>query len=111
MAKKRANGEGSIRKRKDGRWEGRYTVGRDPETGKPIVKNVLGRSQTEVREKLKAAMELAEKVDVTRSEDFTLTEWLQYWMDNYGRVYLRPSSQVNYAGFLKIRSQMIRSAA
>ena len=24
MAKKRANGEGSIRKRKDGRWEGRY---------------------------------------------------------------------------------------
>jgi len=27
MAKKRANGEGSIRKRKDGRWEGRYTAG------------------------------------------------------------------------------------
>ena len=24
MPKKRANGEGSIRKRKDGRWEGRY---------------------------------------------------------------------------------------
>ena len=101
MGKKRKSGEGTLRLRKDGRWEGRYTVGRDPETGKPIVKNVLGRSQTEVREKLKAAMELAEKVDVTRSEDFTLTEWLQYWMDNYGQVYLRPSSQVNYAGFLK----------
>ena len=27
MPKKRANGEGSIRKRKDGRWEGRYTAG------------------------------------------------------------------------------------
>lgn len=27
MAKKRANGEGSIRKRSDGRWEGRYTAG------------------------------------------------------------------------------------
>ena len=27
MAKKRANGEGSIRKRADGRWEGRYTAG------------------------------------------------------------------------------------
>ena len=26
MAKRRANGEGSIRKRKDGRWEGRYTA-------------------------------------------------------------------------------------
>ena len=30
MAKKRANGDGNIRKRKDGRWEGRYVVGRDP---------------------------------------------------------------------------------
>ena len=29
MSKKRANGEGSIRKRKDGRWEGRYTAGYD----------------------------------------------------------------------------------
>lgn len=29
MSKKRANGEGSIRKRKDGRWEGRYTAGND----------------------------------------------------------------------------------
>lgn len=28
MSKKRANGEGSIRKRKDGRWEGRYSAGR-----------------------------------------------------------------------------------
>ncbi len=33
MAKRRANGEGNIRKRSDGRWEGRYTAGRDPDTG------------------------------------------------------------------------------
>lgn len=33
MAKKRVNGEGNIRKRKDGRWEGRYTAGHDPVTG------------------------------------------------------------------------------
>ena len=45
MTKKRANGEGSIRKRGDGRWEGRYTAGRHPETGKPIYRNVLGRIQ------------------------------------------------------------------
>ena len=55
MAKKRANGEGSIRKRKDGRWEGRYTAGHDPETGKAIVKNVLGKTQVEAKEKLKEA--------------------------------------------------------
>ena len=49
MPKRRANGEGNIRKRKDGRWEGRYTVGHDPETGKAIIKNVLGKTQTEVK--------------------------------------------------------------
>ena len=43
MAKKRANGEGNIRKRKDGRWEGRYTAGYDSKTGKRIIKNVLGK--------------------------------------------------------------------
>ena len=57
MAKRRANGEGSIRKRKDGRWEGRYTAGRDPVTGKAIYKNVLGKTQAEVKEKLKSAIE------------------------------------------------------
>ena len=41
MAKKRANGEGSIRKRSDGRWEGRYTAGYHPETGKRIIKNIV----------------------------------------------------------------------
>ena len=32
MAKKRANGEGSIRKKPNSRWEGRYTQGIDPST-------------------------------------------------------------------------------
>ena len=44
MAKKRANGEGNIRKRADGRWEGRYTAGYHTETGKRIIKNVLGKT-------------------------------------------------------------------
>ena len=56
MAKKRANGEGNIRKRKDGRWEGRYTAGYDEKTGKRLIKNVLGKTQTEVKEKLAKAV-------------------------------------------------------
>ena len=32
MAKKLANGEGNIRKRADGRWEGRYTAGYESTT-------------------------------------------------------------------------------
>ena len=67
MAKKRANGEGSIRKRKDGRWEGRYTAGHDPNTGKTIYKNVLGKTQGEVKEKLKKAIADSQQLDVTRA--------------------------------------------
>lgn len=63
MPKKRANGEGNIRKRKDGRWEGRFTAGRDPETGRQIFKNVLGRTQAEVKDKLRKAQEAAKGID------------------------------------------------
>lgn len=63
MAKGRSNGEGSIRKRKDGRWEGRYTAGFDPATGKQVFKNVLGKTQAEVKEKRKAALEQNQKID------------------------------------------------
>ena len=76
MAKKRANGEGNIRKRKDGRWEGRYTVGRDPMTGKQIFKNVLGKTQAEVRKKLKQAIEDSSKLDFTKTGKYTAGQWM-----------------------------------
>ena len=40
MAKKRANGEGSIRKKPSGRWEGRYTQGIDRLLAEPSRKRV-----------------------------------------------------------------------
>ena len=49
MGKKRANGEGIIRKPKDGRWEVRYTAGYDPETGMQTIRNVPGKTQAESR--------------------------------------------------------------
>ena len=70
MPKKRANGEGSIRKRKDGRWEGRYTAGCDPTTGKPIHKSVLAKTQSEAKEKLKQAIAEAEKLDMSRAKSY-----------------------------------------
>ena len=72
MAKKRANGEGNIRKRADGRWEGRYTAGYHPEAGKRIIKNVLGKTQAECKAKLSAAMEAARGIDVSRADEYTV---------------------------------------
>ena len=101
MAKKRANGEGNIRKRKDGRWEGRYTVGHDPETGKAIIKNVLGKTQAEVKEKLKKAIEENVGIDYGRAKTYTVGSWLEVWMENYAKVKLRPSTYKTSQGFLK----------
>lgn len=96
MAKRRANGEGNIRKRKDGRWEGRYTAGYDPSTGKRIIKNVLGKTQAEVKEKLKAAVEQAQQIDVIRAGDYTVASWLRTWYELYSKPNIRPSTAENY---------------
>ena len=101
MPKRRANGEGNIRKRKDGRWEGRYTVGHDPETGKAIIKNVLGKTQAEVKEKLKKAIEENVGIDYGRAKTYTVGTWLEVWMENYAKVKLRPSTFKTSQGFLK----------
>jgi len=99
MAKRRANGEGSIRKRKDGRWEGRYTAGRDPVTGRTIYKNVLGKTQAEVKAKLKSAIEKS-GVQSLRTERYTVGQWLDTWMENYAKLQVRPSSYKTYQGFI-----------
>ena len=100
MAKKRANGEGNIRKRKDGRWEGRYTAGYDPETGKAIYKNVLGRTQAEAKAKLKAAIEEAKSLDVTKTGKYTVGTWMDEWFENYAKIKVRPSSHQTYRGYI-----------
>ena len=100
MAKRRANGEGNLRKRKDGRWEGRYTAGHDPETGKAIYRNVLGRTQAETRAKLKQAIEEAKQVDPVKAKQYTVEEWMDVWFENYAKVKVRPSSHQTYRGYI-----------
>ena len=100
MAKRRANGEGNIRKRKDGRWEGRYTAGTDPETGKQIFKNVLGKTQAEVKEKLKKALEQNQKIDFMRTGKYTVEQWMDEWFENVCKIKVRPSSHQTYRGYI-----------
>ena len=99
MAKKRANGEGSIRKRSDGRWEGRYTVGYD-ENGKVKMKNVLGKTQAEVKEKLKIKLEEAKVLDVSKSESYTVGEWAALWFEIYAKPNIRERTADYYNRYI-----------
>ena len=56
MAKRRSNGKGMLRQRKDGRWEGRVVIGYD-ENGLPKTKNDLAKTKTECAEKLEKLKE------------------------------------------------------
>lgn len=90
------DGQGGIRKRADGRWEGRYTAGYNPETGKWISKNVLGKTQAEVKEKLARAIEERKQLDVSRTNEYTVAEWLRLWFELYSKPHVRPSTADYY---------------
>ena len=96
MPKKRANGEGNIRKRADGRWEGRYSAGYHPDTGKRIMKNVLGKTQAECRTKLAAAMEEIKNIDVSRADEYTVATWLRSWYELYAKPNVRVATADRY---------------
>ena len=49
---KRANGSGTIRKRKDGTWEARYTARIDTGSGKQIQRSIYSKSHDDIRKKL-----------------------------------------------------------
>ena len=95
MPKRRANGEGNIRKRKDGRWEGRYTAGYDA-NGKAITKNVLGKTQAEVKDKLRTAIEDSKKLDPVKAGSYTLEQWLKLWYSVYVEPQVRYSTKEFY---------------
>lgn len=78
-----AQGGGTIRQRKDGRWEARYTVGRDPGTGKQVQRSVYGATQQEVRKKLAQAVAALDSGDYFEPSKMTLARWVEIWLQEY----------------------------
>lgn len=80
-----AQGNGSIRHRKDGKWEGRYTLGRDPKTGKQVQKSVYGKTQQEVRKKLAQITADIDNGVFVEPSKITVGEWLDVFLKDYNR--------------------------
>ena len=78
-----AQGSGTIRQRSDGRWEARFTVGRDPGTGKQIQRSVYGSTQKEVRQKLSQAIAAVDEGTYTAPNKMTVGQWLDIWTAEY----------------------------
>lgn len=96
MAKRRKHGDGSVRLRKDGRWEGRIVIGYD-EKGLPKTKNVLAKTKTECAAKLKALRESLEApAPEAPKPSISLGDWLDHWYQEYKKANLRPNTQMSY---------------
>jgi integrase len=76
---RRGNGEGSIRRRKDGRWEGRYSV-QTPDG--PKQKTVYGKTRKEVSETLTEAMAGRNKGLVFDAGKLTVGDHLEQWLED-----------------------------
>lgn len=101
MGRKRKNGEGTVRLRKDGRWEGRVVIGYD-ENGLPKTKNVLAKTKGECIEKLKALKStITPDTPVKLKADMPFGEWLDYWYESYCKPNVRPGTQSNYEGYIR----------
>ena len=96
MSRKRKKGDGTIRKRSDGRWEGRVVIGYD-DNGLPKTKNVLAKTKRECQEKLKTLAEsMVGRDDRKIKPDMLFGDWLCYWYENHSKPMLRVSTQNNY---------------
>lgn len=79
-----AQGNGTIRQRKNGLWEARFSVGRDPATGKQKQKSIYGKTQDEVRRKLKEATSKVDSGIYTDSgQNLTVAAWFTVWAREY----------------------------
>ena len=96
MAKRRPSGDGMVRKRDDGRWEGRAVVGYD-EKGLPVTKNVLAKTKAECAAKLKQLRDsIAAPAQEQPKPGILLKDWLDHWYQGYKKPMLRPNTQMSY---------------
>lgn len=98
---RRGKGEGSIFKRKDGRWCGFITVGYD-EKGNKKKKFFYGRTRQEVADKIRKALnEIEQGFDVDSSK-ITLSEWLKIWLWTYKRNQIKISTFESYETIIRV---------
>ena len=99
MAIKRANGEGSIGKYKNG-WRSRIMIGYNSD-GKPIRKEFYGKTQKEAKEKLEEFKKqyLLQYIEI--DDKTTLEQWFFTYMFEYKQNKIKPSSFERYEGIYR----------
>ena len=98
--KRRPQGDGTIRKRSDGRWETRIIIGHKND-GTPMYKSAFAKTQKSALKELHHLIELYRDVDLTEDCRMTLGEWLDKWLDEYMIFTVRESTLDSYRAMVK----------
>ena len=93
--KRRPQGDGTIRKRADGRWEARIIIGHKKD-GSPMYKSAFAKTQKSALKELHQLIELYRDVDLTEDCRMTLGEWLDKWLDEYMIFTIRETTLERY---------------
>ena len=94
MGKRRPSGDGMVRKRPDGRWEGRIVVGHKAD-GSSIFRYLYADNQKELTARLRQEIDAYQGIDLTEDCRMTLAEWLERWLDQMALT-LRPGTLNHY---------------
>ena len=99
MSKKRGNGEGSIYRRKDGRWVGQYTI---YTAMGPKYRYLYGKTRAAVAEKLTKAMADRNGGFIFDAGNLTVGEYLDSWLSDSVRGTVRPSTFERHQGIIRL---------
>lgn len=103
---RRSNGEGTIRQRPDGRWEGYFTTEKDA-NGKVVHRKfVSAKTKKECQAKLEQALRefqseqnILSKCKYLTNSNPTIEEWYNVWLDAFIKVSARESTSEGYECF------------
>ena len=93
--KRRPQGDGTIRKRSDGRGEGRIIIGHKND-GTPMYKSVFGKTHKSTLKQLLQLIDLYRDIDLTEECRMTLGEWMDKWLDEYIIFTIRETTLERY---------------
>lgn len=99
MSKRRKQGEGTLRKRADGRWEARVVIGYD-DKGLPITKNVTAMEKSKCLEKLEQLKKCGVQLTGKVKAEMAFGDWLDFWYQQYAKQTLRPTTQSGYENMI-----------
>ncbi|GAA4797022.1 tyrosine-type recombinase/integrase [Streptomyces sanyensis] len=100
MAKRRANGEGTITKRKDGRYHAAAYVYRPD--GTRTRRFVYGRTRDEVAGKLTEMQEMTRQGIPAASSTMPFGDYLTYWLATIAPERLKPATLNSYEGLSRL---------